>query len=72
MVRLKPSKNNPPSWERFLDAHAKANIPENVIRNRLALNQHRVQKHDNQAFISEVSPTAVAIEDYMSFAQNGD
>ena len=49
----------PKPYEKFLKALAGANIPESVIKNKMALNQYRKLKHDNEEFFNrEVSSTA--------------
>ena len=64
MVRSRPSKNIPPAYKKFLEVLAEANIPENVIKNEMALNQYRALKHDNEkTFVNEVSSTAAAHQD---------
>ena len=58
VVRSRPSKNTPSPYEKFREALAEANIPESVIKNKTALNQHRKVKYDNEeVFNNEVSPT---------------
>ena len=57
VVRSRPSKNIPPAYEKFLKALATANVPETVLKNKIALNQYRAIKRDNEVFNNEVSST---------------
>ena len=53
VVRAKPSKSMPPQREQFLNVLAQANIPEALIKNRLALEHYRAIKNDRSTSYQE-------------------
>ena len=46
VVRTTPSKSMPPQREQFLNALAQANVPETLVKNRMALEHYRAIKND--------------------------
>ena len=46
VVRTTPSKSMPPQREQFLNALAEVNIPETLVKNRMALEHYRAIKND--------------------------
>ena len=46
VVRTTPSKSMPPQREQFLNALAQVNIPETLVKNRMALEHYRAIKND--------------------------
>ena len=46
VVRTTPSKSMPPQREQFLNALAEANVPETLVKNRMALEHYRAIKND--------------------------
>ena len=53
VVRATPSKSMPPQREQFLNVLAQANIPEALIKNRLALEHYRAIKNDRSTSYQE-------------------
>ena len=46
VVRTTPSRSMPPQREQFLNALAEANVPETLVKNRMALEHYRAIKND--------------------------
>ena len=46
VVCTTPSKSMPPQREQFLNALAEANVPETLVKNRMALEHYRAIKND--------------------------
>ena len=46
VVRTTPSRSMPPQREQFLNALAQANVPETLVKNRMALEHYRAIKND--------------------------
>ena len=46
VVRTPPSKSIPPQREQYLNALAQANVPETLVKNRMALEHYRATKND--------------------------
>ena len=46
VVRTAPSKSMPPQREQFLNALAQVNVPETLVKNRMALEHYRAIKND--------------------------
>ena len=70
VVRSRPLRNIPPSYEKILKALVTANVPETVINNKTALNHYRAMKRDNETFGNEVSSTAEYQDNNVSNVRN--
>ena len=46
VVRTTPSRSMPPQREQFLNALTEANVPETLVKNRMALEHYRAIKND--------------------------
>ena len=46
VVRTTPSRSMPPQREQFLNALVQANVPETLVKNRMALEHYRAIKND--------------------------